>query len=116
MGDDLIALVEREYQRRLAALQATRAELAAVDAALHRLVIDRPRLGGLADARAAELEQRRAGLLERAHAQRRDAQAQRDLVDRHRGTADPEPAELPPDVPGDGPPTDYMQPPFGRPL
>ena len=104
MGDDLITLAEREYQRRLAALHDTRATLAEVDAALRRLAIDRARLGDVADERARGLRTRHADLLEGARVQRAEAQAQ------------PEPSELPPEDPGTGPPTDYVQPPFSGPL
>lgn len=114
MGDELIVLTEREYQRRLAALQATRAELAEVDAALRRLAIDRVRLGG-GDDRERELRLRREGLLDRARSQRLDAQAQRELLQRYHGPSGPEPSELPPEDLAAGPPTDYVQPPFIEP-
>lgn len=113
MGDELIVLTEREYQRRLAVLQATRAELAEVDAALRRLAIDRVRLGGTVDDR--ELRLRREDLLAQARAQRDHAQAQRELLQRYHGPSGPEPSELPPEDPEAGPPTDYIQPPFSEP-
>lgn len=116
MSDELIAQAEREYQRRLAALHATRATLAEVDATLRRLAIDRIRLGGAADEQARELRQRREELLEIAGAQREDAQAQRELVQRYQGSTGSEPSELPPEDPQAGPPTDFVQPPFGGPL
>jgi hypothetical protein len=116
VGDDLITLAEREYQRRLAALHDTRATLAEVDAALRRLAIDRARLGDVADERARELRTRHADLLEVARVQRAEAQAQRELVQRYQGPTGPEPSELPPEDPGTGPPTDYVQPPFSGPL
>jgi hypothetical protein len=116
VGDELIVLAEREYQRRLAALHATRAELAEVDAALRRLAIERSRLGGAADDRDRELRLRRESLLDRARAQREDAQAQRELLQRYHGPSGPEPSELPPEDPEAGPPTGFVQPPFSEPL
>lgn len=116
MGDESGVLAEREYQRRLAALHATRAELAEVDAALRRLAIDRSRLGGAADDRLQDLQQQREALLDRARNQRDGAQEQRALVQRLQGPVGPEPTELPPEDPGAGPPTDFVQPPFSRPL
>lgn len=116
MGDELIVLTEREYQRRVAVLQETRAELAEVDAALRRLAIDRVRLGGSVDDRERGLRLRREDLLDQARAQRDAAQAQRELLQRYQGPSGPEPSELPPDDPETGPPTDYVQPPFSEPL
>lgn len=112
MVEELVALAEREYQHRLAALQATRADLAEVDAALRRLAIDRIRLGNAADERDRELRNQRQLLVEKATLQRADAQVQRELVQRLNGGTDVEPAELPPEDP-DGPHTDFVQPPFG---
>jgi hypothetical protein len=115
VGDEAIVLAEREYQRRLAALHTTRAEIAEVDAALRRLAIDRSRLGGVADEQARELRLRREGLLKVAGTQREDAQAQRELVQRYSSPSAPEPSELPPDLDA-GTPTDFVQPPFSEPL
>lgn len=115
MVEELIALAEREYQQRLAALRATRADLAEVDAALRRLAIDRVRLGADADQRARDLQHQRQLLVEQATLQRADAQVQRELVQRLHGAADSEPTELPPDDP-DGPRTEFVQPPFGAEL
>jgi hypothetical protein len=110
--EELIALAEREYQQRLAALHATRADLAEVDAALRRLAIDRVRLGDAADQRARDLQHQRQLLVEQATLQRADAQVQRELVQRLHGATDSEPTELPPEDP-DGPRTEFVQPPFG---
>ena len=113
MVDDLTALAEREYQRLLAALHATRADLADVDAALHRLAIDRPRLGEAADERGRELQQRRRALVQQATTQRADAQVQREIVQRLNGAGEAEPSVLPLEDPEAGPGTDFVQPPFG---
>jgi hypothetical protein len=110
--EELVALAEREYQHRLAALHATRADLAEVDAALRRLAIDRVRQGDAVDERARELRQQRQLLVEQATLQRADAQVQRELVQRLNGGTDVEPAELPHEDP-DAPRTEFVQPPFG---
>ena len=112
MVEDLIALAEREYQLRLAALHSTRADLADVDAALRRLAIDRSRLGEAADQRERDLHRQRQLLVEQATIQRADAQVQRELIQRLRGAAGSEPTEIRPDD-ADGEQTEFVQPPFG---
>lgn len=112
MVEDLVALAEREYQLRLAALHSTRADLAEVDAALRRLAIDRSRLGDVADQRERDLHQQRRLLVEQAAVQRAEAQVQRDLIQRLHGAAGSEPTDIPDDD-TDHPDTDFVQPPFG---
>lgn len=114
MGEELITLAEREYQRRLAALHSTREELSRVDAALRRAAIDRTRLGASMLDPSAELVQRREALIARAGLERRAAQEQRESLQRLRGSVGVEPDELSPELP-EAPGAAFVQPPFAPP-
>lgn len=115
MSDDQQVTAELEFQARLATLHDARARLASLEAALHRLAIDRPTMApGEAEIRESELAARRARASEEVaalHAAARRAHTTlRRLTDPDAEPDDLDSEDLDPGTHGDG----YQQPPFAE--
>lgn len=108
MSEDPLVNAKREYQRRLTALHAAQAELAAGQAALHRLAIQRPHLeAGQAAVIHAELSaecERVEELVKQRHTQAKESRARLRLLT----DSNAEPDVLFPPSPTEG----FEQPPF----